>query len=81
MLQENLKDAAQIVKNILIQPLSIPTLNKEISMLSAAKSFNPNDPATSDLKKMVDAFKKYSEATEALLKELELICEDLKLTK
>lgn len=78
MLRENLKDAGQIIQNILTQTLSIPGASKEISILTAAKKFNPKDPATSDLKKVVDALHLYSSATDALLKELELICADLK---
>jgi len=78
MLKENLKDAGQIIQNILTQQLSIPGAPKDISILSAAKKFNPNDPATSDLKKLVDTFIHYSSATDVLLKELELISDDLK---
>lgn len=78
MLKENLKDAGQIIQNILTQQLSIPGIPKEISILSAAKRFNPSDPATSDLKKLIDAFIHYSAATEVLIKELELISDDLR---
>ena len=78
MLRENLKDAGQIIQNILSQPLSIPGTLRGVSMLTAAKRFNPNDPSTSDLRKIVEALRLYSSATDALLKELELLCEDLK---
>lgn len=78
MLRENLKDAGQIIQNILTQPLSIPGASKDVSMLSAAKKFNPNDPATSDLKKVVDALRLYSSATDVLLKEVELLSDELK---
>ena len=78
MLRENLKDAGQIIQNILTQPLSIPGASKDVSILTAAKRFNANDPATSDLKKVIDALRLYSSATDALLKELELLCDELK---
>ena len=78
MLKETLKDTGHSVQTILTKPLLIPGLPKEISLLSAAKKFNPNDPATSDLKKLVDALKEYASATDILIKELQLLSEDLR---
>jgi len=77
MLRENLKDAGQIVQNIISQPLSIPGIGKEISLHEAAKRYNPKDPSTSELKKMLETFLQYPNATEAMLTELELLCCDL----
>lgn len=77
MLRENLKDAGQIITNILTQPLSILGVEKEISFLTAAKSFDRLNPSASDMKKLLDTFKQYPEATAAMLKELELLSADL----
>jgi hypothetical protein len=74
MLRENLKDAGMIVQNILTQTLAIPDVMKEISFLTAAKSY----PANHDLVKLIETFKQYPEALAAMLKELELLCIDLK---
>ena len=78
MLRENLKDAGLIVQNILTQPLAIPGLAREMSLLDAAKRFNEKDPSVSELKKMLDTFQQYPEALSAMITELELLCKDLK---
>lgn len=78
MLRENLKDAGQIVQNILTQPLSVPGASKEISLVDAAKSYNDKDPSTSDLKKIVELFAQYPEPTKIMLQELEILSNDLK---
>lgn len=78
MLRENLKDAGQIIQCILSQPLSIEgASSKEISLFSAAKSFNPNDPASSDLKKVLETLQHYPEATEVMIQELKILCDEL----
>ncbi|MBS0615020.1 MAG: hypothetical protein JSR58_00525 [Verrucomicrobia bacterium] len=78
MLRENLRDASQIIQNILTQPLSIPGINRDISLLEAAQSFNAKDPSTSHLKRVIETFHEYREATETMLRELELLADDLK---
>ena len=79
MLRENLKDAGQIVQNILTQPLSIPGASKEtVSLLDAAKNYNDKDPSTSDLKKIVEMLAQYPEPTKIMLQELEILSNELK---
>lgn len=78
MLRESLKDAGQIIQCIISQPLSVVgASSKEISMLAAAKSFNPNDPASSDLKKILETLQQYPEATEVMIQELKILCDEL----
>lgn len=77
MLKENLKDAGQIIQNILTQRLSIPGIEQEISLLEAAKRYSSLDPSSSELKKMLETFQKYPEALSAMLTELELLRKDL----
>ncbi len=77
MLKENLKDAAEILSNILSQPLSIPGASSEISLQKALESYDPADPAPSDLLKILTEFVKYPEPTQTLIQELELLAQDL----
>lgn len=80
MLKENLKDAGEIIENILTQPLSIPGEKKEIDLLEAAKIFKPEDAMDSDFRKILMNFLQFPEPAEALIKELELLQEDLKVS-
>ena len=77
MLRENLKDSGEIIQTILTQPLSIPGAKKDISLLEAAKNFDPKNPLTSDLRKILLNFLQFPEPTERMVLELELIQEDL----
>ncbi len=77
MERENLKDAGEIVQTILTQPLSVPGAKGELSLLEAAKSFDSQDPLTSDLRKILLNFQQFPEATERMLVELELLLKDL----
>ena len=78
MLRENLKDAGQIIQCILSQSLSIEGAStKDVSLLSAAQAFNPKDPASSDLKKVLETLQHYPEATEVMIQELKILCEEL----
>ncbi len=77
MKQEDIKDAAQIVNNILEQPLSIEGASENISLLKAAEQFNKSNPE-SDLYKIIRSFIEHPEGTKALLTELELLLADLK---
>lgn len=74
MLKENLEDAAQILQNILTQPLDIPGATESVSLLSAARNTDK-----SDLRKILEAFRRYPELTQSLLTELELLYQDLKV--
>ena len=73
MLKENLEDASSIIQNILTQPLDIPGAKENISILAAAQN-----PDKSDLIKILEAFQKYPELTQALLTELDLLQQDLR---
>lgn len=72
MLKENVKDAGEIIQNILSQPLDVPGGSPNISLLAAALK---EDKA--DLKLIMESFARYPEATRALVTELELLAKDL----
>ena len=78
MLKENLKDSGEIIQNILNQPLSIPGAKENITLLEAAANFNSNNPLNADLRKILLTLIQYPEHTEIMLRELELILEDIK---
>jgi hypothetical protein len=77
MFQESFSDAAIIVHNILNQPLSIPETDKDITLLSAAISFNESGVPDSYLSQIMQTFIIYPGPTETLIRELELLSEDL----
>lgn len=77
MLEENLRDAGDIIQHILHQPLSIPGAKKNISLFEAAKNFKENAPLVSDLRKILFSFLQFPEPTETMLRELEILEEDL----
>ncbi len=77
MLKENLKDSAEILTNILNQPLEIPGIAENISLLQAIQNFTYQDPNDSDLGKMLRTFASNREPTQILVRELELIAADL----
>ncbi len=78
MLKENLKDAGEIIQNILNQSLAITGASDNISLQHAAKKFDPNQAKNSDLRKILLTLMQYPEHTEILLRELDLILQDLK---
>lgn len=77
MLRENLKDSAEILSNILNQPLEIPGVSENISLLQAIQNYPSQQPEHSDLSKMLRTFASNPEPTLALIQELELIANDL----
>ncbi|MDN3506004.1 MAG: hypothetical protein P0S96_02105 [Simkaniaceae bacterium] len=77
MLQEDLEDAASIIDNILTQPLSVPGAKADVSLLDAAKNFASNEAMTSDLRKILLSFLQFPAQTDTLLRELEIIKEEL----
>ena len=77
MLHENLKDAGEIIQNILNQPLSIPGAKVDVSLLEAAKNLDPQNPTTSDLRKILLNFLQFPEQTEIMLREFEILQEEL----
>ena len=79
MLYENLKDAAIIIHNILNQPLSIPQTTKDITLLGAAISFDDTATPASHLKQVMQTFVEYKDPTELLIRELEILSDDLQI--
>lgn len=77
MLRENLKDSAEILSNILNQPLEIPNVAENITLLQALQSFSSQQPDNSDLSKMLRTFASNPEPTAVLIQELQLIARDL----
>lgn len=78
MLRENIKDSGEIVENILTQPLSIPGARADTCLFEAAKNFHPSEAMTSDLRKILLSFLQFPEPTKTLLRELEILIEELK---
>jgi hypothetical protein len=78
MLKENLKDSTEILSNILNQPLEIPGIEENTTLLQAIEKFGSQQPEHSDLSKMLRTFASNPEPTRALIQELELIAHDLK---
>ena len=77
MLRENVKDAGEIIQNILNQPLSIAGARTDISLLEAANLFSREHAGDSDLKKILLSFLQFPEPTETMLRELEILQEEL----
>ena len=78
MLRENVKDAGEIIQNILTQPLSIPGAKEDSNLIEAAKQFDSQQAMTSDLRKIILSFLQFPEPTETMLRELEILQEDLR---
>lgn len=77
MLKENLKDSAEILAYILNQPLEIPGATPNVSLQEALLSYDPLHPKNTDLQKILQEFVKYSNPTQTLIQELELLAHDL----
>jgi hypothetical protein len=77
MLRENLKDSAEILQNILQQPLEISGSSENISLLQAIENYPSQQSGHSDLSKMLRAFSTNTEPVEILIRELHLIAHDL----
>ncbi len=77
MLRDNLKDSAEILFNILNQPLEIPGISERVTLLQALQSYASQQPNNSDLSKMLRTFASNPEPTETLIRELQLIAHDL----
>lgn len=78
MLKEDLHDAGEIIQNIFTQPLSVPGAKKDISLLDAARSFDPQNAMASDFRKIILSFLQFPEQTETMLRELEILEDELK---
>lgn len=77
MLKENLKDAAEIIQNIITQPLAISDAPEDVTLLKAAKDYHPSLGTSSDLNKILRTFLEYPNPTERLINELEIILKEL----
>lgn len=77
MLRENLKDSAEILQNILNQPLEISGTSENISLVQAIQNYPSQQPDHSDLSKMLKAFTTKREPLKILIQELHLIASDL----
>ena len=80
MLRENLKDAGEIIQTILTQPLALSENEERITLLKAAQNYNRKEAESSELRKILLNFLEYKEPTEMMLRELELIQEDISPT-
>ncbi len=76
MIREDLKDAGEIIQNVLTQPLSIPGVKGNLSLLQAAKNYDPRNPLGSDLRKILLSFLQFPEQTVTLIRELEILREE-----
>lgn len=76
MLNENLKDAGEIVENILSQPLSVAGLSQPCSLIEASQKYL-QDPSSPELKKMMGTFLQHPQALEVMLQEFKLLAQDL----
>ncbi len=80
MLRENLQDSAEILTNILSEPLQIAGAETPVSLFGAAMSYDPQAGANSDLSKLLRTMFAYPESTRMLIQELNLIVKDLTQT-
>lgn len=79
MLRENLKDSAEILHNILHQPLEISEVPENISLMQAIQTYFSQEPNHSDLSKILRTFSSNRGPLEILIQELQLIANDLKV--
>jgi hypothetical protein len=79
MLYENLKDAAIIIQNILNQPLSIADTSNDVTLLSAAISFDNTGMPASHLQQIMQTFIEYNDPTETLIRELDILVDELQM--
>lgn len=78
MLRENLKDAAEILSNILTQPLEIAEVDAPISLLDCVMNYSAERPEGSSLSKLLQTFARNPEPTETLIRELEILSKELR---
>ncbi|MES2121856.1 MAG: hypothetical protein V4492_03645 [Chlamydiota bacterium] len=77
MLRENLKDSAEILFNILNQPLEIDGIAENISLQQAVLNYSSQQPELSDMSKVLRTFADNPEPTKILIQELDLLLKDL----
>ena len=78
MVRDNLQNTGESIETILNQPLLIPDLPQDLPLLQAALSFRQEESETSMLKKVLDSFNDFPEAKEHLLRELDILSEELR---
>lgn len=76
-LKETLKDSAEILKHILVQPLIVEESPKPLSLLDAAESYLQNSSDRS-LGYLANALTQYREPTEHLIRELDIVLKDIR---
>lgn len=79
MLEEDLQDAGEIIQNILTQPLALPGEKKDINLFEAAQNYKKETALTSHLRKIFISFMQFPEPTQIMLRELEIILDDLEI--
>ncbi|MEI8329333.1 MAG: hypothetical protein WCG14_04975 [Chlamydiia bacterium] len=79
MLYEDLQDAAIIIQNILNQPLSTREHKEDLTLLSAAISFDETGTPASHLQQIMQSFIEYRDPTETLIRELDILSDELHL--
>lgn len=77
MLRENLRDAGQIIQNILTQPVMVPEISDETTLLAAAQNYHEGEGTNSPLSKVMLSFLRYPEPTQILIQELEILHKEL----
>jgi hypothetical protein len=78
MIRNKGKDATEHLHHLLMQPLGIVP-DQPVSLLTAAQTYDPKNPALSDLSKVMRTFASHPEMVQALTQELQLIVSDLSL--
>ena len=78
MLRESLKDASQIIQNILTQSLDVKNSSENISLLEAARSYISTKGQSEDLSLVLQALLRYRDPTQTLLNELTIISNELR---
>lgn len=75
---ERFKTVGEIVHNILMQTLEVVGIRgRDVSLASAAAAFDPQNPLSSDLHKILLNFLQFSEQTLIMVHELQFLQEDL----
>lgn len=74
---EILHDAGLIIQNVLTQVLFVPGGHPDTSLLKAAQIFDIENARVSDLRKILLSFFQFPNPTEMMLRELEMLENDL----
>jgi hypothetical protein len=77
MVYDPFQDTAQIIDTILNQPINVPDLEEDITLLHAALDFKDETPENSALHKILRNYLEFPESRDALLRELELLAGEL----